>query len=54
VGCGAAISLQGTPSGNPDNPKDGWWQHHAAMYYELLQKQFPASGAATRVERERS
>jgi len=43
VGCGSAISLQGTPGDNPDDPTDGWWQHHAALYYLLLQKQFPAA-----------
>jgi hypothetical protein len=43
VGCGSAISLQGTPGGNPDDPTDGWWQHHAALYYQLLQKQFPGT-----------
>lgn len=41
VGCGSAITLQGTPGDNPDDPTDGWWQHHAALYYLLLQKQFP-------------
>lgn len=43
VGCGSAITLQGTPGDNPDDPSDGWWQHHAALYYLLLQKQFPAN-----------
>ncbi|HET7505714.1 MAG TPA: hypothetical protein VFK02_32060, partial [Kofleriaceae bacterium] len=48
VGCGAAIALQGTPGTNPDNPKDGWWQHHAAMYYQLLQSQFGTEPPANR------
>jgi hypothetical protein len=43
VGCGSAISLRGTPGDNPDDPEDGWWQHHAALYYQLLQKQFPGT-----------
>ncbi len=41
VGCGWEVALQGTPGTNPDDPGDGFWQHHAAMYYDLLEKQFP-------------
>jgi hypothetical protein len=41
VGCGWEVALQGTPGTNPDDPSDGFWQHHAAMYYDLLQTQFP-------------
>ncbi|HEU4734659.1 MAG TPA: hypothetical protein VFT22_42500 [Kofleriaceae bacterium] len=48
VGAGAAIALQGTPGTNPDDPKDGWWQHHAAMYYQLLQSQLGAAAAPVR------
>jgi lipase (class 3) len=40
LGCGWEVALQGTPGTNPDDPTDGFWQHHAAMYYDLLQKQF--------------
>ena len=42
LGCGWEVALQGTPGTNPDDPGDSFWQHHAAMYYDLLQKQFPA------------
>jgi hypothetical protein len=41
AGCGWEVALQGTPGTNPDDPTDSFWQHHASMYYELLQKQFP-------------
>jgi hypothetical protein len=41
LGCGWEVALQGTPGTNPDDPGDFFWQHHAAMYYDLLQKQFP-------------
>ncbi len=40
LGCGWEVALQGTPGTNPDDPGDGFWQHHAAMYYDLLEKQF--------------
>jgi len=36
VNCGLPITLTGTPGGNPNNPKDFFWQHHATMYYNLL------------------
>lgn len=36
MGCGVEIVRAGTPGTNPDDPKDFMWQHHAAMYYELL------------------
>lgn len=36
VGCGSPFALQGVPGENPCNPKDFFWQHHAAMYYDLL------------------
>jgi hypothetical protein len=48
VGCGAPIILQGTPGTNPVDPSDGWWQHHAALYYDLLVKQWPSGSAAKR------
>jgi len=41
VNCGAAITLIGTPGSNPDDPKDFFWQHHAAMHYKLLCTKFP-------------
>jgi hypothetical protein len=41
AGAGLPIILQGTPGTNPDDPKDYFWQHHAAMYYDLLLKTFP-------------
>lgn len=34
--CGAPCSLIGIPGTNPDTPGDSFWQHHAAMYYDLL------------------
>ncbi|WP_224369547.1 lipase family protein [Hyalangium versicolor] len=40
--CGTPITLQGKPGTNPQNPNDGWWQHHAPLYYELLTQQFPS------------
>jgi hypothetical protein len=36
VNCGTPVTLPGTPGGNPANPNDYFWQHHAAMYYNLL------------------
>jgi len=36
MGCGVEIVRAGTPGTNPDDPKDFMWQHHAAMYYQLL------------------
>ena len=39
--CGSSISLPGTPGNNPTDPKDFFWQHHAAMYLELLKTAFP-------------
>ncbi len=41
VGCGTPIILAGTPGTNPTEPKDFFWQHHAAMYFDLLGKVFP-------------
>lgn len=41
VGCGWEVALQGTPGTDPINPSNPFWQHGAAMYYALLQKQFP-------------
>ena len=41
VVCGTPIILAGTPGINPDDSKDFFWQHHAAMYYDLLGKVFP-------------
>ena len=41
VGCGSPIALAGTPGTNPTDPKDYFWQHHAAMYYNLLGTVFP-------------
>jgi hypothetical protein len=37
AGCGVEIVRAGTPGANPDDPKDFMWQHHAAMYYRLLE-----------------
>lgn len=34
--CGSAITLQGIAGSNPCDPKDFFWQHHAAMYYDLI------------------
>jgi hypothetical protein len=36
--CGVPYSLIGIPGTNPSNPNDYFWQHHAAMYYDLLEK----------------
>jgi hypothetical protein len=36
MNCGAPIILQGIPGSNPCDAKDFFWQHHAAMYYDLL------------------
>ncbi len=36
-GCGAPFSLIGVHGKNPINPTDFWWQHSAAMYYDLIQ-----------------
>ena len=41
VVCGTPIILAGTPGTNPDDPKDFFWQHHAAMYYNLLGTVYP-------------
>lgn len=35
-GCGSIYSLIGVPGKNPVTPNDFFWQHHAAMYYDLL------------------
>lgn len=35
-GCGLPVILQGVPGTNPCDPKDFFWQHHTAMYYDLL------------------
>jgi len=37
-GCGTAAILEGTPGTNPTDPHDTFWQHHAAMYYDLIRK----------------
>jgi hypothetical protein len=36
MNCGAAYTLQGVAGSNPCDPGDYFWQHHAAMYYDLL------------------
>ncbi|MBD0369812.1 MAG: hypothetical protein ICV60_03090 [Pyrinomonadaceae bacterium] len=36
TGCGAPYSLLGVPGTNPCDAKDFFWQHHGAMYYDLL------------------
>jgi hypothetical protein len=36
MNCGAPIILQGVPGSNPCTPDDYFWQHHGAMYYDLL------------------
>ncbi len=36
AGCGSVYGLLGTAGTNPCDPKDFFWQHHAAMYYALL------------------
>jgi hypothetical protein len=36
MNCGAPIILQGVPGSNPCKSDDFFWQHHAAMYYDLL------------------
>jgi hypothetical protein len=36
VNSGAPIILQGVAGSNPCDPKDFFWQHHTAMYYDLL------------------
>jgi hypothetical protein len=42
AGCGSTYGLLGTPGANPCQPSDFFWQHHAAMYYALLQgRQIP-------------
>jgi len=41
INCGSSISLPGTPGMNPTDPKDFFWQHHAAMYHGLLTTKFP-------------
>ena len=41
VVCGTPIILAGTPGTNPTDPKDFFWQHHAAMYYNLLGTVYP-------------
>lgn len=33
---GIPITLLGRPGLDPANPSDSWWQHHAAMYADLL------------------
>lgn len=37
TGCGPAYGLLGSPGVNPCSASDFFWQHHAAMYYALLQ-----------------
>ena len=41
--CASPIVLKGIPGVNPDDKDDFTWQHHAAMYYKLLNKDFPAT-----------
>ena len=41
VVCGTPIILAGTPGTNPIDSKDFFWQHHAAMYYNLLGTVYP-------------
>jgi hypothetical protein len=36
VGCGSYYTLAGVPGSNPCCPGDSFWQHHGAMYYDLL------------------
>ena len=38
VNCGVPITLIGTPGVNPQIPGDFFWQHHASMYYSLLER----------------
>jgi Lipase (class 3) len=37
AGCGSTYGLLGSPGVNPCEASDSFWQHHAAMYYALLQ-----------------
>jgi hypothetical protein len=37
VGCGSYYTLTGLPGSNPCVPGDYFWQHHGAMYYDLLE-----------------
>jgi Lipase (class 3) len=39
-GCGIPVVLEGTPGTNPNDAHDSFWQHHAAMYYDLLRKTY--------------
>jgi len=41
VNCGSPIILRGSPGVNPVNRGDSFWQHHAAMYYQLLTATYP-------------
>lgn len=34
--CGVPYTLKGEPGTNPEKSNDIFWQHHAAMYYDLL------------------
>jgi hypothetical protein len=36
VSCGTMHSLIGIPGKNPCDASDYFWQHHSAMYYDLL------------------
>jgi hypothetical protein len=36
MNCGSPIILQGVPGVNPCKADDYFWQHHAAMYYDLI------------------
>lgn len=36
TGCGVPIILQGVPGTNPCDATDFFWQHHGAMYYDLI------------------
>ncbi|HKF54388.1 MAG TPA: hypothetical protein VKJ45_03055 [Blastocatellia bacterium] len=37
AGCGSYYTLAGVPGSNPCVPDDSFWQHHGAMYYDLLE-----------------
>jgi len=38
-GCGPEIVLRGEAGGNPSDKQDFMWQHHAAMYWKLLEQE---------------
>jgi hypothetical protein len=39
-GCGIPVVLEGAPAINPNDPHDAFWQHHAAMYYDLIRRMY--------------